>query len=230
MSDIGGPESFAPGEGGSGVTEELSEEAKQRFAAAGAALQQIYREEKKAKRRDRGVAEVILQFLNDDQRTHLSALIANLCAKNCPSPFLLALLSLISDTCRTVIQEYLHEAEEKASGSTVAPETALTAHRSLDQETNRTLIEWITRLQIVLSLEHAAILPSIRQTDGTIDLSLLQLTTFIIQEFFGTKGKQAEYERIRQFGTGILHMILEPFLNREELPSAPPSPAAAGEA
>lgn len=212
MSDVGGPESFTPSEGGAGGLEELSEEAKQRFAAAGAALQQIYREERKAKRRDRGVAEVILQFLNDDQRTHLSALIAGLCAKNCPSPFLLVILSLISDTCRTVIQEYLREAEERASGNTVALETALTAHQSLGQETNRTLIEWITRLQIVLSLDHTSILPSIRETDGTLDLSLLQLTTFVIQEFLGTKGKQVEYERVRQLSASILHMLFEPFL------------------
>lgn len=212
MSDVGGPESLRPGEGGSGVSEELSEEAKQRFAAAGAALQQIYREERKAKRRDHSVADIILQFLNDDQRAHLSTLVAQLCAKNCPSPFLLAILSLISEPCLAVLQEYLREAEEKALGSTVALETALTAHQSLDQETNRTLIEWITRLQIVLSLEHTSILPSIRQADGAIDLSLLQLTTFVVQEFFGAKGKQAEYERTRQLSAGILQMLLEPFL------------------
>lgn len=212
MSDVGGLESFTPSEGGVGGFEDLSEEAKQRFTAAAAALQKIYREERKAKRRDRSVAAVILQFLNDDQRAHLSALIANLCAKNCPSPFLLAILSLISETCRTVIQEYLREAEERASGSTVALETALTAHQSLDQETNRTLIEWMTRLQIVLSLENTAILPSIRQTDGTLNVSLLQLTTFVVQEFFGTRGTKVEYERARPFTAGILHMLLEPFL------------------
>lgn len=213
MSDTGGLEFATPSEGEGGVSEELSEEAKQRFAAAAAALQTIYREERKAKRRDRGVAEVILQFLNDEQRAHLSALIAHLCAKDCPSPFLLAILSLISETCLTVIQEYLREAEERASGSTVALETVLTAHQSLDQETNRTLIEWVTRLQIVLSLDSTSILPSIRQTDGAMDMSLLQLTTFVIQEFFGTKGKKVEYERARPFTASILHMLLEPFLS-----------------
>lgn len=217
MSDVGGPESFTPGEGGSGVSEELSEEAKQRFAAAGAALQQIYREERKAKKRDRSVADIILQFLNDDQRTHLSALIAQLCAKNCPSPFLLAILSLISEACLAVLQEYLREAEEKALGSTVALETALTKHQALDQETNRTLIEWITRLQIVLSLESAPILEAIRQTDGTVDLALLQLTTFVVQEFFVVRGKQADYERTRQLSASILQMLLEPFLVEKPL-------------
>ena len=215
MSDTGGLESFTPGEGGGSVPEEISEEAKQRFAAAGAALQQIYAEERKAKRRDKGVAAVILQFLNDDQRTHLSALIAALCAKNCPSPFLLAILSLISDTCLTVIQEYLHEAEERAVGSTVVPETTLTEHRSLDPEMNRALIAWMTRLQIVLSLESTHILQAVRLTDGTVDLSLLQLSTFVIQEFFALRGKQAEYERTRQFAASILHMLLEPFLQEK---------------
>lgn len=215
MADSGGLESFTPSEGGAGGLEELSEEAKQRFAAAGVALQAIYREERKAKRRDRGVADVILQFLNDDQRTHLSALIVNLCAKDCPSHFLLAILSLISETCRTVLQEYLRDAEERAAGNTVALETALVAHQSIDQEANRALIVWMTRLQIVLSLASTAILPSIREKDGTLDLSLLQLTTFVIQEFFTTRGNLVPYERAQPFATGILHMLLAPFLTEK---------------
>lgn len=215
MTDSGGLESFAPSEGGMGGLEELSEEAKQRFAAAGAALQAIYREERKAKRRDRGVADVILQFLNDDQRAHLSALIVNLCAKDCPSPFLLAILSLISESCLTVIREYLHDAEARAAGNTVALETALVAHPTMDQETNRTLIAWMTRIQIVLSLASTSILPSIRGADGALDLSLLQLLTFVIQEFFTAKGVQVPYDRAQPFAAGILHMLLEPFCTEQ---------------
>lgn len=213
MSDVGGLESAVPHEGEGGVSEELSEEAKQRFAAAGAALQQIYREERKAKARDHSVADAILQFLNDDQRSHLGALIAQLCARNCPSPFLLAILSLISEQCLAALSEYIREVEEQASGNTVALETALTAHRSLDREMNRALIAWVTRIQIVLSIDHASILPSVRQADGTLDLSLLQLTAFVIQECAVARGKAAEYERAQQLGTGILHMLFEPFLS-----------------
>lgn len=219
MSDVGGLESAVPHEGEGGVSEELSEEAKQRFAAAGAALQQIYREERKAKGRDHSVADAILQFLNDDQRSHVGALIAQLCARNCPSPFLLAILSLISEPCLAALREYIREAEEQASGNTVVLETALTAHRSLDQEMNRALIAWVTRMQIVLSLDHASILPSVRQADGTLDLSLLQLTAFVIQEFARAKGKTAEYERARQLGAGILHMLFEPFLAEQVVPA-----------
>lgn len=218
MSDAGGLESAMPREGEGGVSEELSEEAKQRFAAAGAALQQIYREESKAKRRDHSVADVILQFLNDDQRSHVGALIAQLCAKNCPSSFLLAILSLISEPCLAALREYIRETEERASGNTVALETALTAHRSLDRETNRALIAWITRLQIVLSIDHAFILPSVRQADGALDLSLLQLTAFVIQEFTGAEGKMADYERARQLGAGVLQMIFEPFFTEQLVP------------
>ncbi len=226
MSDVGGLESAMPREGEGGVSEELSEEARQRFAAAGAALQQIYREERKAKGRDHSVADAILQFLNDDQRSHVGALIAQLCAKNCPSSFLLAILSLISESCLVALREYIREAEEKTSGNTVALETALTARRSLDRETNRALIAWMTRLQIVLSIDHTSILPSVHQADGTLDLSLLQLTAFVIQEFTGAEGKMADYERARQLGAGILQMLLEPFLAEklEDSPTKSPLP------
>lgn len=216
MSDMGGPESLTPSEGEGGAPEELSEEARQRFAAAGAALQALAREEKKAKHRDQGVAQAILQFLNDEQRAHLSTLIAELCARNCPSPFLLALLSLVSEACLEIIREYLREAEQKAMESTVHAETALTKNENLDRETNALLIAWITRIQLVLSLDPSPILHALRTEESPLDPTLLQLTTFIMQEFLEKRGKAIPYERAHPFAAGILQMTFEPFLTREE--------------
>ena len=100
MFDVGGSESFVPSEGEGGMSEQASEAAKQRFAGTSAALQQIQHEEKKSRRRDDSVAQTILQFLTDAQRTHLATLISRLVALNCPSHFILAVLSLISPNCK----------------------------------------------------------------------------------------------------------------------------------
>ncbi|NOS68014.1 MAG: hypothetical protein HOO67_06685, partial [Candidatus Peribacteraceae bacterium] len=113
MSEMGGLEIGVPGEGGSGAPEALSEEAKQRFAASGAAMAQIQREEKRSKKRDTRVAKTILQFLQDDRYTHLFVLISRLVARDCPSVLILSILSLINEDCRTVVKEYLEETKQE---------------------------------------------------------------------------------------------------------------------
>ena len=50
MSETGGLDIGLPDEGQGGVSEELSEDAKARFAAAGAAMAQAKKEEKKSKK------------------------------------------------------------------------------------------------------------------------------------------------------------------------------------
>src|SRR3989338_9625015 len=95
MSEQGG-DLYTPGEGGAGVSEELSEEAKQRFAAAAAGLQQIRKEEKKAKKKDDQVARVIVHFLGSTQHTHFFVLISRLVARDCPS-ISFSILSLIHE-------------------------------------------------------------------------------------------------------------------------------------
>lgn len=97
MSEFGGPDILGPSEGGSSAPEQLSEQAKQRFAAAAAAMQQIQREEKRSKKRDDQVAKAIVQFLGQDEHTHLFLLISRLVARDCPSIFILTILSLIHD-------------------------------------------------------------------------------------------------------------------------------------
>ena len=119
MSELGGSESFTPGEEGSGVSEAAREQASQRFAASQQAAQQQQKDEKKAKKRDDGVAQVILQFLTDTQKTHLAILIARLVARDCPSPFILAVLSLINHRCAETVEEYLKEREIDIAGSSV---------------------------------------------------------------------------------------------------------------
>ena len=60
MSELGGPEIFTPGEGGSSASEGLSEQAKQRFAASAAAAKASQKDERKAKKRDDKVAQAII--------------------------------------------------------------------------------------------------------------------------------------------------------------------------
>lgn len=224
MSEMGGPEIGAPGEGSSGAPEQLSEEAKQRFAGAAAAMMQIQREEKKSKKRDTRVAKTILQFLQDDRYTHLFVLISRLVARDCPSVFILAILSLINEECRTVVKEYLEEVKaemQEASSLMLDDDMKVIDGESFDARTNRILISWITRLQMVMALDARKILLKLMVDQHNIDGTVLQLSTFVLQEFFKSKdggGRDAPFESLQGLSISVLQTVFEPFLDLIELP------------
>ncbi|HLD64255.1 MAG TPA: hypothetical protein VI913_05165 [Candidatus Peribacteraceae bacterium] len=211
MSEQGG-EIYTPGEGGAGVSEELSEEAKQRFAAAAAGLQQIRKEEKKAKKKDDQVARVIVHFLGSTQHTHFFVLISRLVARDCPSIFILAILSLIHEPSLKQVQEELTERLGTDDHTVMSEGLALTKTGELDAETNRALIDWIARLQMVLSLDPEKTLLKLMLDEKNLDGTVLQLTTFVIQEFLNERGRAAPFEKVQPLTVSILHTVFEPFL------------------
>ncbi len=215
MFDSNGPESYSPDEGGEGstgkVSEGISEQAKEQFAASQAAMQQIRKEEKKAKKRDDGVAQMILQFLNDTQRTHLASLIARLVAINCPSPFILAILSLINDGCKTVVTDYLTEKQITVDASN-SSNTDIMATTGLDTQNNKELMEWIMRMETVLATDPDTILDTLIVEDNNIDGTILQLTTFVLQTFLEDNKKSASFENLQQLSIGVLQGLFTPYM------------------
>ncbi len=219
MSEMGGLESAAPGEGSGGVSEQLSEEAKQRFAASAAAMKTIQREERRSKKRDDRVARTIIQFLNDDRYAHLFVLISRLVARDCPSVFILAVLSLISEDSTLIVQEYLKDQGQKTSEETVDETMRLTKGGKMDALSNATLIEWITRMQMILSMEAAPILSKLMIDERNLDGTILQLTTFVLQEFFKSeKGGKVSipFEKLHSLTASILQTVFEPFMDAVE--------------
>ncbi|MEK7563559.1 MAG: hypothetical protein AAB544_04150 [Patescibacteria group bacterium] len=212
MSEFGGIDIGAPGEGVAGAPEQLSEEAKQRFAAAAAAMAQIRREEKRSKKRDDQVARVILQFLAQDSNTHLFLLISRLVARDCPSIFILSVISLIDEGSFVAVQEYLQETLQKTAKEAVDENMTLLKTGTLDAETNRVLIEWITRMQMVMALDPERILVSLMLDEKNIDGTILQLATFVLQEFFLRQGKATPFDTVQPLAGSILQTVFEPFV------------------
>ena len=216
MSEFGGAEILGPGEGASGAPEALSEEAKQRFAAAAAATMQIQREEKRSKKRDARVARTILQFLNDDRYAHLFILISRLVARDCPSVFILAILSLIDKESKAVVQEYLQELGQKSTEDTVSENVQLIEGGKIGEEVNRALVEWITRMQMILNMETQQILEKLMIDESNIDGTVLQLTTFVLQEFFRMEvggRRDIPFEQLHTLAGNVLQTVFEPFLD-----------------
>ena len=213
MQDFGGLESAAPGEGQSGGIEELSEDAKQRFAAAAKAGKALQQEERRSKRRDQKIARAIIRFLNDDRYTHLFILISRLVGRDCPSIFLLAILSLIDDEAAALVEDFLGDGSTAILAEKAA--TPIVEHSALSASSNATLSEWMGRVQGVLQREHAAILASLMLDDRNIDGSILQLTTFVLQAFFesahGGK-KKVPFEKLQPLTASILTTLFQPYI------------------
>ena len=212
MTELGGLDIGSPDEGVAGAPEALSEEAKQRFAAAAAAMQQIRREEKQSKKRDDQVARTIIQFLGQDKYAHLFVLISRLVARDCPSIFILAVLSLIHEGCLREVKEYLHSMGHKSAEETVDESTAITTSGELDPQMNRDLVAWITRMQLVLSFAPEKILLQLMIDEKNIDGTVLQLSTFVVKDFFETHGKKQKFETIQPLTGSILQAVFEPFI------------------
>lgn len=218
LMDLGaGPgENMSPDEGGGSGGEQLSEEARARFAGAAAAQQAARKDEKKAKKRDDGVAQMIMQFLSDNQRIHLATLISRLVALDCPSPFLLAILSLVNADCAKVVEEYLAEQGTSTNVDTKAV-TAL-SETKLPVEANENLERWILSMELVLATNPAQILKALLVEEGNIDGTVLQLTTFVLEEFLKTHGKAVPFASLQNVSISILQSVFEDYMHHAPLP------------
>lgn len=212
MSELGGLDIGVPDEGVGGAPEALSEDAKARFAAAAAAMQQIRKEEKKSKKKDDRVAQVIMKFLGNQKDSHLFTLISRLVARDCPSIFILAIISLIDNESLDVVEEYLRETMNKEAHEMVDESMALTKSNEIDAETNRVLVDWITRMQMVLSVQPEKILLRLMIDERNLDGTVLQLTTFVLQRFFEERHKSVEFEKLHPLTASILQTVFEPFI------------------
>lgn len=210
MSEPGDFEIGPPQEGGESSQEGLSEAAKARFAAAAKAMKEQRKKEKQAKKKDDQVAKTIIQFLNDDRYAHLFVVISKLVARNCPSIFILGILSLINEGCLYAVKEYFSEHEEPNAHDAV---DQLVTGNTLQRETNRKLIDWITHLQMILTHDAERILNSLMIDEKHLEGSVLQLTIFVLQEFFATEEKKdLPYEKAQPLTASILQTVFEPFL------------------
>lgn len=211
MAEFGGPESFSPDEGGGSASEGVSEQAKARFAQAQQQIKQIAKEEKKARKRDDRVAATIRQFLGDDKYAHLFQLISHLSARDCPSVFILAILSLIHEGSLAAVEEFIAEHKMVIAKPDLGSLTVGTQGK-LPPEMQEKLLLWSSRLELVLSTDAERILSRLMVDEGNIDGALLQFTTFVLVDFFEASGREAPYEALQPLTIKILQDLIEPHM------------------
>ncbi len=211
LQEIGGLESSAPSEGAGSASEQLSEAAKERFAQASKQIKQIIREEKKARKRDDSVARTIMQFLGDEKYTAFFPLISHLSARDCPSIFILALLSLIHDPSSASVEDYIRDnriAIDESSTENIAG-----IDSGLPPDLRKRLLSWISRLELVMSIDARKILVRLMVDEENIDGTVLELTTTVLVEFFARAERPIPYDDLQPLTMGILQTVIEPYVD-----------------
>ena len=110
------------------------------------------------------------------------------------------------------VQEYLKEAGMKTAEEAVDESTALTKTGDLDPDINKALVAWITRMQMVLSVSEGKIIARLMIDEKNVDGSVLQLATFVLQDFFEGRKKSMPFEKLQPLTGSILQAVLQPFM------------------
>lgn len=212
MNESGGFELDAGGEGLAGASEQLSEQAKEQFAANLQAIKQLRVLEKKSKKKDDAVAQIIIQFLAKPQYAHLFVLISRLVGRNCSSIFILAIVSLIHSEAKKAVDDYLQEQYNTSANQLTLESKSIAMSNTLETTANALILEWITRLQMVLAIDSDAILHSLMIDEKNIDGTLLQLCTFVVQEFYKQQKKPVPFEQVQPLTASLLQSVITPYL------------------
>jgi hypothetical protein len=198
------PTEDAP-EGGGGVSEAAREQLAEEIRKASAQQKRDVKDEKRAKKKDNKLADIIRAFIhsNDDR---MSLLISRLIQKNVPVTFVLGILSLNYDEINELLEKHL-SFEEKTT-----KELILSKEQNLPQlfsdEVMRKIDEWGNRLFQNASINPMKHLVTLAQATG-VDLSAIQLTSFMIQEFMEKNGLKKEFAEIQGFSDFLLKGILQ---------------------
>jgi hypothetical protein len=211
MQEMGGMESATPSEGGGSASEQLSEAAKERFAQASKQIKQIIKEEKKARKRDDSVARTIMQFLGDENYAAFFPLISHLAARDCPSIFILAILSLIHEPSSASVEDYIRDNRVTIDESTTEHAQALGS--GLPPELRKRLLTWVSRLELVMSIDAPKILIRLMVDEENIDGTVLDLTTSALVEFFERSERPIPYDDLQPLTMGILQTVIEPYVD-----------------
>ena len=205
MSDTNDFELFtgpAPSEKGEKNDEKFRDDMRQTQAA----LQQLQKEEGKAKKNDNSLAAIIVQFLSQPGNTDLFLLISRAVAQNIPSELIIAILSLVDKRSHEETKGYL----EAGSKTEKMPASALTIHEKSDfhhlsPALKKAIDKWIENIsQVAFKKPHRALETIV--TPGPkreLSIVMVQLSAFILRNYLKAHEMEMDYQNLRSFMEGV---------------------------
>jgi len=179
--------------GGAEITSEQLEKYRERAKKTAAQARQDRKQEKKKKRQEDVLSHIIIQFLKTPKYSGFFILISKSLAKNIPSDFLLALLSLIhKDSLAAVNTKDIPKGLSKPQKS------------PFPKEILNPMSHWTTLLSSVASSEPHKVLETILDNEWKVDENITQLMSLVIREFFVFKKFKTEFSNISIFSKVFL--------------------------
>ncbi len=217
-SEGGGEDQVVFGEAAREQLFEISPEAERRFKDQHAAVKKLWKEEQKFRKDDNKVAAIIIKFLQNPSRTKFFILLARLVARNVPSAFLLALLSLINEESE---KETLLQLNQSETGAELPPaekpksielRSDVGEFQKLPPEIKSRIDMWTQNIFKVGQLTQEKILHSLTNEDSTVEETFFQLGTFVLQDYLDTHKIKNDYQEIRNFIDVIFRKMLHHYM------------------
>jgi hypothetical protein len=147
--------------------------------------------------------------MENEKYAHLFPLVSRLAAFDCPSVFILAILSLIHQESLEAVEEYIRE-HGVVIQTPDMQSLAFGEQNKLSPAIQEKLIAWSSRLELVMNIDAEKVLTSLMVDEGNIDGSVLQITTFVLVDFFNGVSHPVPYEKLQPLTVKILQDIVEP--------------------
>jgi len=184
---------------------EMSDEQfRDQMAQAQAAMQQLQKEEGKAKAYDHALATIIVHFLSDPKNTDLFILVSRVVALNVPSELIIAILALVDDRAHKEVTGLLKagapsgQIEVRHAELVVRPTDDF---KALPIEVKNAIQQWTEDLNRVAHKNPARVLDTIltRGYEKKLSAMLIQLSAFILRNFLAKNNLTYEFEILRSF-------------------------------
>lgn len=194
--------------------EKADEQFREEIKRAQQAIQQLRKEEGKARAHDNRLAQIIVQFLMTAGGTDLFLLISRCVAQDIPSELIIAVLSLVDRQASEEIVNILKEI--KASTALTVP-----SYREVHTFTpaqKQAVDEWIRH--IISAAAHkphrtldSVLIKSVSQSTGDLVVEIappfVQLSAFILRDFLAMQSSLVEVQKLRDFMENIYFRMVQ---------------------
>lgn len=194
--------------------EKSDEQFREQMKRAQKSMQQLKKEEGKARAHDDKLAQIIVQFLSQTGGTDLFLLISRCVAQDIPSELIIAVLSLVDRKASEEIENILRESKQ---------DTALVAPKYNDVDIlnvaqKLAIDEWIKNITMAAAHKPHRTLDSVFLKSVTKDSNELvreisppfvQLSAFIMRNYLTMQETHVEVEKLRDFMENIYFKMLQ---------------------
>lgn len=194
--------------------EKADEQFREEMKRAQKAMQQLQKEEGKARAHDDKLAQIIVQFLSQTGGTDLFLLISRCVAQDIPSELIIAVLSLVDRKASEEIVKILQEA--KRESALVVPQYK-DVH-TLNPAQKKAIDDWIRNITTAAAhkphrtLESVLVKSVSKSTNELVkEISppFVQLSAFIMRNYLSMQETQVDIQKLREFMENVYFRMIQ---------------------